>query len=115
MSEFLKNYQDDVLGNLFTERIQISKEEYSLLSAEEQSKCCSVGEEYGEKFKMLKPIDIPEDEKVKVIMLKNLEIQLKMEKNINTIKSMLVFWVVLTIISLVVAIVMIVVSTSRYY
>lgn len=95
MSEFLDKYKKDLFFKVFNQEVKLTWDEYEKLSKEEKKYCTLAGGNY---FRRI-PIDIPEDKQNEAINLKIFESIVKIDKNIKTIKNIMVFWLILTIIA----------------
>lgn len=114
MNKVVKKLKDEFLENneLLFEKVPVSKEEnkelekkYHYGSTSEHEK---INEEYliedkidGKAFYKKKPIDITDDELKEFMFITVHDIIRESNKNISTMKNIMIFWLILTIINLV--------------
>lgn len=96
MSGMLEKLKKEVFGDFFYTIDTIDPQTYNALPSEEKRYYDVDGSNYSRRV----PVDIPEEEEQRIINLRMLQLMEKAEKNISKMKSILTFWLVLSILSL---------------
>jgi hypothetical protein len=104
----LENYKERVLGNYFTKKVYLSDQEYNQLSGAEKKKCTHVDGEREWEYKA--KADIPPEEIDGYLALKSFEAQMETRNAVITIKNIVVFVFVMSIIITIVRIYLLIIG-----
>lgn len=104
MDNDVKVYKENLIENIFYKEEEITKEEYKKLDKEERFTLGSdLGE--GEKYYKKMPLNIDDSELAPMIQLKIYEKLQQIDNKQETIKNIMVFWLIITIIGLAVVVI----------
>lgn len=103
----LESLREKVLGKYLTEDVEISSKEYKNLSQQEKKRCTSWAGDYFYSVKL----DIPPEEMDSFLALKSFEAQMEIRNAIITIKNIVVFIFVLSIIA---SILLLIIQAQRF-
>ncbi|AJA48637.1 hypothetical protein CPAST_c25680 [Clostridium pasteurianum DSM 525 = ATCC 6013] len=106
MDNDVKVYKENLMKNIFYTEEEVSKEEYKKLDKDERYTLGSdLGE--GEKYYKKIPLNIDDSELALLIQLKIYERLEQIDNKQSTIKNIMVFWLIITIIGLSIGVILI--------
>ena len=104
----LESLREKVLGDHFVKQVRINEEEFHSLSREEKEKCSDLGNGL---YAYDKKLDIPPEEIDSFLALKSFEAQMESKNAIITIKNIVVF---IFVVSIIASILLLILQAQRF-
>jgi len=100
MNANFKKYKDDFIDNNFYDMgCEVTHEEYQKSEDKEMYAYHDTGNE--QKYYKKEVIELSDEELALGIKIRNYDVNKKMNNNIDTIKKIMIFWLVLTIVNII--------------